>query len=52
MNSPEMHGDDPLLSEVKQELEVVDNSELSEHAQRYENLHAKLNEALSSIEGM
>ena len=41
-----------LVSEVKEELSQIDLTDLNDHAQRYEELHKKLNEALSSIEGM
>jgi len=50
--NPEGQNEDPLLSEVKSELGQIDEVELHEVSARYENLHAKLNEALSSIEGM
>ena len=41
-----------LVSQVKEELTDLDSLELSDHAKRYEELHAKLNQALSSIDGM
>lgn len=41
-----------LVSQVKEELSDLDALDLNDHAKRYEELHAKLNEALSSIDGM
>lgn len=41
-----------LVEEVKRELSEIDTEVLDNHAERYENLHNKLTEALSSIEGM
>lgn len=41
-----------LVEEVKQELVEIDNDSLDSHAERYEKLHNRLTEALSSIEGM
>lgn len=41
-----------LVSQVKEELTDLDSLELNDHAKRYEELHAKLNQALSSIDGM
>ena len=41
-----------LVQEVRTELEDIDASDLSEHSARFEALHQKLNQALSSIDGM
>ena len=41
-----------LVQDVKSELEEIDNSDLTEHSVRFEALHAKLQEALSSIAGL
>ena len=41
-----------LVVQVKEELSDIDSLELDDHARRYEELHAKLNQALSSIDGM
>ena len=41
-----------LVEEVKQELLEIDSDSLDSHAERYEKLHNRLTEALSSIEGM
>ena len=41
-----------LVDEVKVELNDIDSSELGEHAIRFQRLHGKLHEALSSIDGL
>jgi hypothetical protein len=44
--------DGALVEEVKTQLSEIDSSELSEHAERFEALHQKLNNALNSIDGL
>lgn len=44
--------DATLVNNVKQELSEIDASELSEHADRYEILHQKLQETLSEIDSL
>ncbi len=41
-----------LVEEVKIELNDIDNSDLTEHAARFEALHGKLQEALNTIDGL
>jgi hypothetical protein len=41
-----------LVEEVKIELNEIDNSDLTEHAARFDALHGKLQEALNSIDGL
>ncbi len=41
-----------LVADVRAELEDIDNSDLSEHSQRFEALHDKLQHALKSIDGL
>lgn len=41
-----------LVDEVKTELSDIDSSDLSEHSARFEALHGKLQEALSTIDGL
>jgi hypothetical protein len=41
-----------LVEEVKIELTDIDNSNLTEHAARFDALHGKLQEALNSIDGL
>ena len=44
--------DSSLVEEVKVELTDIDNSDLTEHAARFDALHGKLQEALNSIDGL
>ena len=41
-----------IVEEVKFELNEIDATDVSEHAQRYEVLHQKLQETLSGIDGL
>ena len=41
-----------LVDDVKAELNEIDSSDLSEHSARFEALHGKLQEALSTIDGL
>jgi hypothetical protein len=41
-----------LVAEVRADLIDIDSMQVSDHANRYEELHQKLNSALSSIDGM
>ena len=41
-----------LVDDVKAELSEIDSSDLSEHSARFESLHGKLQEALSTIDGL
>ena len=41
-----------LVDDVKTELSDIDSSDLSEHSARFEALHGKLQEALSTIDGL
>jgi hypothetical protein len=45
-------GEFTLVEEVKAELAEIDSSDLSEHSARFEALHGKLQEALSTIDGL
>ena len=56
-NSSENHeqakaGELGLVDEVKGELNDIDSSDLREHSARFEALHGKLQEALSTIDGL
>ncbi len=44
--------DSTLVEETKIELNDIDNSDLTEHAARFDALHGKLQEALNSIDGL
>jgi len=41
-----------LVDDVKSELSDIDSSDLGEHSARFEALHGKLQEALSTIDGL
>jgi hypothetical protein len=45
-------GDLTLVEKVKAELADIDSSDLNEHSARFEALHGKLQEALSTIDGL
>jgi hypothetical protein len=45
-------GDLTLVDEAKAGLQEIDSSDLSEHSARFEALHGKLQEALSTIDGL
>ena len=53
-NAPENVTDNSgaLVEQVKIELNDIDNSDLTEHAARFDALHGKLQEALNSIDGL
>jgi hypothetical protein len=46
------HQEVNIVDEVKLELSEIDSHEVTEHGQRYEALHQKLNQALTSIDGL
>ena len=49
----EIDGRDLTLVEVvKAELADIDSSDLNEHSARFEALHGRLQEALSTIDGL
>ena len=50
--STQSANDSSLVEEVKIELNDIDNSDLTEHAARFDALHGKLQEALNSIDGL
>ncbi len=41
-----------IVDGVRLELEEIDSSDLTEHAARFETLHKKLQETLTSIDGL
>lgn len=45
-------GHDEFVDQVKAELGEIDSSDLSEHSLRFESLHVKLQQALTSIDGL
>ena len=50
-NNNQVQGES-LVEELRAELQEIDAMEVGDHAQRFETLHQKLNQALSSIDGM
>ncbi len=51
-NSVDRFAENELVEEVKIELNDIDSSDLTQHSARFEALHGKLQEALSSIDGL
>jgi hypothetical protein len=51
-NVQENTSDSTTVDAVKDELKEIDATDVSEHAARYENLHQKLQETLSGIDGL
>ena len=41
-----------LADEVRSELSEIDSLDITEHAERFETLHQKLHEALTTIDGL
>lgn len=41
-----------LVEELRNELLEIDAMEVGDHAQRFEALHQRLNQALSAIDGL
>ena len=52
LGSTQSAGDSSLVEDVKIELNDIDNSDLTEHAARFDALHGKLQEALNSFDGL
>jgi len=52
LGSNQSASDTSLVEDVKIELNDIDNSDLTEHAARFDALHGKLQEALNSIDGL
>jgi hypothetical protein len=52
LGSNQSTSDSSLVEDVKIELSDIDNSDLTEHAARFDALHGKLQEALNSIDGL
>ncbi|CAB4812083.1 unannotated protein [freshwater metagenome] len=51
-DSQEIASQSSIVEEVKTELNDIDAREVSEHSERYEALHQKLQETLSGIDGL
>ncbi|CAB4530555.1 unannotated protein [freshwater metagenome] len=50
-NNNQVNGES-LVEELRTELQEIDAMEVGDHAQRFETLHQRLNQALSSIDGL
>ena len=52
MENNESTQENTLADEVRSELSEIDSLDITEHAQRFENLHQKLQQALTTIDGL
>lgn len=52
MNNSEQFNGESLVEELRNELQEFDAMEVGDHAQRFEAIHQKLNQALSAIDGL
>ena len=50
-NNNQVNGES-LVEELRTELQEIDVMEVGDHAERFEALHQRLNQALSSIDGL
>ena len=50
-NNNQVNGES-LVEELRTELQEIDAMEFGDHAERFEALHQRLNQALSSIDGL
>jgi hypothetical protein len=50
-NNNQVNGES-LVEELRTELQEIDSMEVGDHAERFEALHQRLNQALSSIDGL
>jgi len=51
-NASQRFNGESFVEDLRGELQEIDAMEIGDHAQRFEALHQKLNQALSSIDGM
>lgn len=51
-NGNEQFNGEGFVEELRNELQEIDAMEVGDHAHRFEALHQKLNQALSSIDGL
>ncbi len=52
MESNNQISGESLVEELRTELHEIDAMEVGDHAERFEVLHQRLNQALSSIDGL
>lgn len=50
-NNNQINGES-LVEELRNELQEIDAMEVGDHAQRFEALYQRLNQALSAIDGL
>jgi hypothetical protein len=50
-NNNQINGES-LVEESRSELQEIDAMQVADHAERFEALHQRLNQALSSIDGL
>ena len=50
-NNNQVNGES-LVEELRTELQEIDAMEVGDHAEQFEALHQRLNQALSSIDGL
>ena len=51
-NANQPFNGEAFVEDLRAELQEIDAMEVGDHAQRFEALHQKLHQALSSIDGM
>ena len=51
-NANQIFNGESFVEDLRAELQEIDAMKVGDHAQRLEALHQKLNQALSSIDGM
>ena len=52
MENNNQQAGESLVEELRNELQEIDAMEVGDHAQLFEALHQRLNQALSSIDGL
>jgi hypothetical protein len=50
--TPQSFNGEVFVEDLRAELQEIDAMRVGDHAERFEALHQKLNQALSSIDGM
>ena len=50
-NNNQVNGES-LVEDLRAELQEIDAMEVGDHAERFETLHQRLHQALSSIDGL
>jgi hypothetical protein len=50
--TPQSFNGEVFVEDLRAELQEIDAMQVGDHAERFEALHQKLNQALSSIDGM